>query len=223
VEALLGPPKYLDDPASLHDQVGVVTGLAWTQAGGEILHIEASAVAGAPGLILTGHLGDVMKESARAALTWVRSRAAAWEIPTDYFDRHELHIHVPAGAIPKDGPSAGVAMATALVSLATGIPVRRDVAMTGEISLRGRVLAVGGVKEKLLAAMRHTAKDVLIPADNLKDLVNLPPLAKRRMRIHPVRDLDELLQVALRVDPLPAGVEESRLPMVPAVAGGSLG
>jgi len=202
LERLLGPPRHVDDPASLEDEVGVVTGLAWTQAGGEVLHVEAVAVPGKAGLILTGHLGEVMKESARAALTWVRARADAFGIDPAFFADNEIHIHVPAGAIPKDGPSAGAAMAVALVSLASGVPVRHDVAMTGEISLRGRVMPVGGIKEKILAAMRHAASEVIIPHENYKDLNQLPPVVRRRLRVHTVRSLDEVMKIALRVDPL---------------------
>jgi ATP-dependent Lon protease len=201
LEALLGPPRYVEDPANQDDAVGVVMGLAWTQAGGEILHVEAAAVPSTPGLTLTGHLGDVMKESARAALTWVRSRGKAWKLDPEFFSKNEIHIHVPAGAIPKDGPSAGVAMAVAILSLASGIPVRHDVAMTGEVTLRGRVMPVGGIKEKLLAALRNEAKEVVIPYGDQKDLIDLPPVARRRMRIHPVRTLDEVVEIALRVDP----------------------
>jgi len=193
----LGPMRYVDDPALAVDEVGVSTGLAWTQAGGEILQIEASATPGKSGLILTGQLGDVMKESARAALTWVRSRAKEFGIEPSFFDEREIHVHVPAGAIPKDGPSAGIAMATALVSVATGIPARHDVAMTGELTLRGRVMPIGGLKEKLMAAMRHGIREVLIPAGNEKDLADVPPIVARRVRIVPVRTLDEVIERAL--------------------------
>ncbi|WP_373046688.1 endopeptidase La [Vulgatibacter sp.] len=193
----LGPARYVEDEALLADEIGVVTGLAWTQGGGEILRIEASAMKGRGGLILTGQLGDVMKESARAALTWVRSRAQALAIDESFFDERELHIHVPAGAIPKDGPSAGIAMATAIVSLATGRPVRKEVAMTGETSLRGRAMPIGGLKEKLLAAMRHGIAEVAIPVENEKDLVEVPKLVQRKVRIVPVRTVDEVLEMAL--------------------------
>jgi len=211
LQSFLGPPRYLEDSAGREDLVGVVTGLAWTQAGGETLHVEAAAVPGGPGLTLTGHLGDVMKESARAALTWVRSRGPSWNVESDFFARHEIHVHVPAGAIPKDGPSAGVAMAISLLSLATGTPVRHDVAVTGEITLRGRVMPVGGIKEKLLAALRNEVNEVIIPYENKKDLAKLPTIARRRLRIHPVRTLDEAVQIALRVDPrAPVQVESAR-------------
>lgn len=200
LEKLLGPPRYLDDPTRQEDEVGVVTGLAWTQVGGEILQIEAAAVPGKAALTLTGHLGEVMKESARAALTWVRSRAHAFLLDPEFFAQNEIHIHVPAGAIPKDGPSAGAAMAVALLSLASGIPVRHDVAMTGEISLRGRVMPVGGIKEKILAALRNSASEVIIPDGNQKDLNQLPPGVRRRLQIRTVRNLDEVMEIALRVD-----------------------
>ncbi|HWV39960.1 MAG TPA: endopeptidase La [Vulgatibacter sp.] len=193
----LGPMRYVDDPALAVDEVGVSTGLAWTQVGGEILQVEASATPGKSGLILTGHLGDVMKESVRAALTWVRSRAGELGIAPSFFDEREIHVHVPAGAIPKDGPSAGIAMATALVSVATGIPVRHDVAMTGELTLRGRVMPIGGLKEKLLAARRHGIREVLIPVGNEKDLAEVPRIVSRRVRIVPVRTLDDVLERAL--------------------------
>jgi len=204
----LGPMRYVDDPALAVDEIGVSTGLAWTQAGGEILQIEASATQGKGGLILTGQLGDVMKESVRAALTWVRSRAKELGIEPSFFDEREIHVHVPAGAIPKDGPSAGIAMATALVSVAAGIPARHDVAMTGELTLRGRVMPIGGLKEKLLAAMRHGIREVLIPAGNEKDLADVPSIVARRVRIVPVRTLDEVLERALATPRAPAAAND---------------
>ncbi len=203
----LGPLRYVDDPAQLRDEIGVSTGLAWTQAGGEILQIEASAMKGKSGLILTGQLGDVMKESVRAALTWVRSRAATFGIADGWFDDHEIHVHVPAGAIPKDGPSAGIAMATALVSVATGRPARHDVAMTGELTLRGRVMPIGGLKEKLLAAMRHGITDVIIPQGNEKDLIEVPAVVLRRLRVHAIRSLDEGIGLALAADVEPPAAQ----------------
>ena len=205
----LGPMRYVDDPALAVDEVGVSTGLAWTQAGGEILQIEASATPGKSGLILTGQLGDVMKESARAALTWVRSRAKEFGIEPSFFDEREIHVHVPAGAIPKDGPSAGIAMATALVSVATGIPARHDVAMTGEMTLRGRVMPIGGLKEKLMAAMRHGIREVLIPAGNEKDLAEVPSIVARRVRIVPVRTLDEVIERALATRAAPTAANDA--------------
>ncbi len=193
----IGPPRWVDTEAGTHDEVGQVTGLAWTQAGGEILTIEVAAMKGKPGLVLTGQLGDVMKESARAALTWVRTRAVSLGIDEGFFDAHELHIHVPAGAIPKDGPSAGVSMATALVSVASGVPVRRDVAMTGEITLRGRVLAIGGLKEKLLAAHRYGMKSVIVPAENEKDLVDVPKAIRTALHVRLAKTLEDVLDEAL--------------------------
>ena len=198
VETMLGPPPYSHEERHEKSEIGQATGLAWTAAGGEVLHIEASAMkAGRPGLILTGQLGDVMKESAQAALTYTRSRIKELGIPEDFFQVHELHIHVPAGAIPKDGPSAGVTMACALVSLATSVPLRRDVAMTGEVTLRGRVLPVGGLREKILAAMRQGITTVVVPAGNVKDLVELPAAVRRKVQIVPARTVDDALAVAL--------------------------
>jgi ATP-dependent Lon protease len=182
----LGPPRFHEEGALAADEVGTVTGLAWTQAGGEVLRVEAVATRGKNGLILTGQLGEVMKESARAALTWVRARAGELGVPEGWFEDREIHIHVPAGAIPKDGPSAGVSMATALVSVATGLPVKLTVAMTGEITLRGRVLAIGGLKEKLLAAHRHGIVEVVFPKENERDLAEVPAVVRKRLRLHPV-------------------------------------
>lgn len=208
IERTLGPPIHTDEDTHGEDEVGVVTGLAWTTAGGELLQVEASAWAGRGGLTLTGHLGDVMKESATAALTWARSQASRLGVDPSWFHENDIHIHVPAGAIPKDGPSAGIAMATALVSLATGKAVRHDVAMSGELSLRGRVLAVGGLQEKLLAAHRHRIRDVFIPAKNENILRVLPVAVRRNLRIHLVRHLDEILPSVL-VDPTDAGGEDA--------------
>ena len=194
----LGPPRFLPEAEVEDDQVGVATGLAWTQAGGEILHVEVTTMKGAPKLILTGQLGDVMKESAQAALSCARSMAEDLGVAEDYFDQREIHIHVPAGAIPKDGPSAGVTMASALVSIMTGRPLDHTVGMTGEITLRGRILPIGGVKEKCLAAMRAGLKTVILPERNRKDLDELPPKLKKALRLHLVQTLDEVLAVALR-------------------------
>ena len=168
---ILGVPKYRYGEVEDEDQIGVVTGLAWTDAGGELLTIEGAMMPGKGKMTVTGNLRDVMKESISAAASYVRSRAVAFGIEPPLFDRRDIHVHVPEGATPKDGPSAGVAMVTAIVSVMTGIPVRRDVAMTGEITLRGRVLPIGGLKEKLLAALRGGIKTVLIPEENAKDLV----------------------------------------------------
>lgn len=196
----LGVPKFLDEEGIHELQVGVTTGLAWTQYGGEILHIEASIMKGKGQLTLTGQLGDVMKESAQAALTYSRANAKRLGIKETIFKDHDIHIHVPAGAIPKDGPSAGVTMATSLISVLTDVPVRWDVAMTGEITLRGKILPIGGLKEKLLAAIHAGIKTVCIPFENKKDLSELPRHIKGKLRIIPVKRMDEILPVALTKD-----------------------
>ncbi len=196
LERFLGPAPYLDDDRSRVGEVGVSNGLAWTESGGEVLTIEATLTRG-KGLVLTGQLGDVMKESGHAALTWVRGRGAELGFDEALFSRHEVHVHVPAGAIPKDGPSAGTAMATAFVSLATRTPVRADVAMTGEVTLRGRVLPVGGVREKALAALRAGIRHVIIPRKNLQDLKDIPADLKRRIEFVPVDHMEDVLEAAL--------------------------
>jgi len=175
----------------------VTTGLAWTEVGGELLSVEALTMPGKAGIILTGHLGDVMKESVQAARSFIRSRAVTFGIRPTLFERREVHVHVPEGATPKDGPSAGIAMCTSMVSALTGIPVRRDIAMTGEITLRGRVLPIGGLKEKLLAALRGGLGTVLIPRENEKDLAEIPDNVKRGLTIIPVNTVDEVLANAL--------------------------
>ena len=193
----LGPPYFLPDEEREQNEVGVATGLAWTEMGGEILQVEASTTPGKGALILTGHLGDVMKESAQAALTYARSRGKAYRIRPDDLNNREIHIHVPAGAIPKDGPSAGITMAVALISTLTGVPVKKDVAMTGEITLRGRVLPIGGLKEKALAALRNHIKDIIVPYQNKKDLSDLPVYLRKKMEFHLVKHMDEVLKIAL--------------------------
>jgi ATP-dependent Lon protease len=193
----LGPPPYLLDEEQKRNEVGVATGLAWTETGGEILHVEASTTPGKGSLILTGHLGDVMKESAQAALTYARSKGKAYRINPGALNNKEIHIHVPAGAIPKDGPSAGITMAVAIFSALTGIPAKKDLAMTGEITLRGRVLPVGGLKEKALAALRNKIKDVIIPYLNKKDLIDLPIYIRKKIDFIPVKHMDEVLRIAL--------------------------
>ena len=193
----LGPPRYLPDEEQNSPQVGQAMGLAWTQAGGEILCVEVSVVNGSGELTLTGQLGDVMKESARAALSYARSSARKWGIQKDFYKRSDVHIHVPAGSIPKDGPSAGVAMVAALVSALTGRPVRHDVAMSGEITLRGRLLPVGGIKEKVLGAHRGKMGEVFLPARNLRDLSEIPPPVRRRVKLRFVRHVDDLLEQVL--------------------------
>jgi len=208
LEDLLGVHKFDFGKAEIKNQVGQVTGLAWTQVGGELLTIESSAVTGKGRIIKTGSLGDVMQESIQAALTVVRSRAQVLGIAPDYHEKVDIHIHVPEGATPKDGPSAGIAMCTALVSVQTGIPVRADVAMTGEITLRGEVLRIGGLKEKLLAAHRGGIKTVVIPAGNERDLKEIPANIKADLIIKPVQWIDEVLEVALQQMPKPLSDEE---------------
>jgi len=210
LEELLGVHKFDFGKAEIKNQVGQVTGLAWTQVGGELLTIESSAVTGKGRIIKTGSLGDVMQESIQAALTVVRSRAQVLGIAPDYHEKVDIHIHVPEGATPKDGPSAGIAMCTALVSVQTGIPVRADVAMTGEITLRGEVLRIGGLKEKLLAAHRGGIKTVIIPAGNERDLKEIPANIKADLSIKPVQWIDEVLEIALQNMPKPLSDEEYR-------------
>lgn len=197
VESYLGSPRFLKSRAEEEDRVGVATGLAYTQVGGDILAIEVTVMPGKGKLTLTGQLGDVMRESAQASFSYVRGRAQQLGIPADFYENYDIHIHVPEGAIPKDGPSAGITMATALTSALTGRPVRRDVAMTGEITLRGRILPIGGVKEKVLAAHRSGIKEVLLPQDNKKDLEDIPANVQRKLRIHLVDHMDAVLEKAL--------------------------
>lgn len=194
----LGVKQYSFGLAEEKDRIGQVTGLAWTSVGGELLIIEATAMPGKGKAIYTGQLGDVMQESIQAAMTVVRSRAGAFGIDADFYDKHDVHVHVPEGATPKDGPSAGIGMCTALVSILTKIPVRADVAMTGEITLRGEVLAIGGLKEKLLAAHRGQIKTVLIPHENKKDLEEIPDKILSELEIHPVKTIDDVLFFALQ-------------------------
>ena len=208
LEELLGVRKFDFGRAEDDDQIGQVTGLAWTQVGGELLTIESSAIKGKGRVIKTGSLGDVMQESIQAALTVVRSRAQVLGISPDYHEKMDLHIHVPEGATPKDGPSAGIAMCTALVSVLTSIPVRAEVAMTGEITLRGEVLRIGGLKEKLLAAHRGGIKTVVIPKENERDLKEIPDNIKADLDIRPVKWIDDVLQVALQHQPKPLTDEE---------------
>ncbi|WP_377847849.1 endopeptidase La [Bosea sp. UC22_33] len=208
LEEYLGPPRYRYGMAETENQVGVVTGLAWTEVGGELLTIEGVMVPGKGRMTVTGNLRDVMKESISAAASYVRSRAVDFGIEPPLFDRRDIHVHVPEGATPKDGPSAGIAMATTIVSILTGIPTNRDVAMTGEVTLRGRVLPIGGLKEKLLAALRGGIKKVLIPEENAKDLIDLPKSVKDGMEIIPVARMEQVLQHALTRQPVPIVWEE---------------
>src|SRR6266852_5639295 len=216
LEEFLGVPKYRYGEIESEPQVGIVTGLAWTDVGGELLTIEGVMMPGKGKMTVTGNLRDVMKESISAAASYVRSRAVGFGIEPPLFDRRDIHVHVPEGATPKDGPSAGVAMATAIVSTMTGIPVRHDVAMTGEITLRGRVLPIGGLKEKLLAAARGGIKTVLIPEDNAKDLTEISDAIKGGMNIIPVARLDDVISQALVRPPVPIVWEEdTKVPVKP--------
>jgi ATP-dependent Lon protease len=204
VAELLGPAKYVRETKLKTSQPGVVTGLAYTPAGGEVLHIEAMRYPGKGNVTLTGHIGEVMKESVQAALSLVRSRDGQLGTNPEDFRKIDIHVHVPAGAVPKDGPSAGIAMFTALASLFSNTPVRSDIAMTGEITLRGLVLPIGGLKEKSLAAMRAGISTVIIPKLNEKDLVDVPEEAKQKLKFIPVENVDEVLNVALEKKAAPA-------------------
>jgi ATP-dependent Lon protease len=216
VEKFAGVRRFRFGEAESEDLVGVTTGLAWTEVGGELLTIEAVTLPGKGRVTATGKLGDVMKESVQAAESFVKSRSTAFGIKPTIFEKRDIHVHVPEGATPKDGPSAGVAMVTSIVSVLTGIPVKRDIAMTGEITLRGRVLPIGGVKEKLLAASRGGLKTVLIPNENEKDLVEIPDSVKKGLKIIAVRTVDELLSYALAAPLTPlAWPEEASEPVIP--------
>jgi ATP-dependent Lon protease len=212
----LGVRRHSFGIAEKHNQVGQVTGLAWTEVGGELLTIEGAVMSGKGKMVTTGKLGEVMQESIQAALTVVRSRSQKLGIPEEFYQKNDIHIHLPEGATPKDGPSAGIGICTAMVSVLTGIPVRADVAMTGEITLRGEVLPIGGLKEKLLAAHRGGIKTVLIPEENVKDLPEIPDNIKNRLDIHPVKWIDQVLELSLerRPEPLPAKPEAVALPPV---------
>jgi ATP-dependent Lon protease len=218
IEDFLGVPRYRYGEAEHEDLVGVVTGLAWTEVGGELLTVEGVMMPGKGKMTVTGNLRDVMKESISAAASYVRSRAVDFGIEPPLFDKRDIHVHVPEGATPKDGPSAGVAMITSIVSIMTGIPVRKDVAMTGEITLRGRVLPIGGLKEKLLAALRGGIKTVLIPEDNAKDLADIPENVKSGMEIIPVARMDDVIRQALVRPPEPIEWDESKEPARPVVS-----
>ena len=208
IEKFLGPPQYFQTEAERQDEVGAATGVAWTENGGEIMSVEVAILDGKGGLQITGQVGDVMQESAQAGLSYLKSRAALFDIPVEVFERLDIHIHLPEGAIPKDGPSAGITMCTALLSAFTGRPVYKDVAMTGEITLRGRVLPVGGVREKVLAAHRAGIKKVVIPERNQKDLVDVPEAVRTDLNIVPVNHMDQVLEAALS----PQAVQEPPRP-----------
>jgi ATP-dependent Lon protease len=201
----LGVPRFRDSEVHEKSEVGLVTGLAWTEAGGSILTTEVQVLDGKGKLTITGQLGDVMQESAQAALAYIRSKALALGLSREFYRNVDLHLHVPEGAIPKDGPSAGITMATALASALAKIPVRRDIAMTGEITLRGKVLAIGGLKEKLLAALRAGIFETILPRANEKDLSELPDNIKNAMKLHFVDSMDEVLALALE-SPLPGSL-----------------
>jgi ATP-dependent Lon protease len=216
VEKFAGVRRFRYGEAEAEDMVGVVTGLAWTEVGGELLSIEAALSPGKGKLTQTGSLGNVMQESIQAALTVVRSRVKSLGIDPEFYQKHDIHVHVPEGATPKDGPSAGVAMCVAMVSSLTMIPVRADVAMTGEITLRGEVLPIGGLKEKLLAAQRGGIHTVIIPQENLKDLAEIPENIKAKLNIEPVRWIEDALRLALERAPEPkAAVEGGTNPPTP--------
>jgi ATP-dependent Lon protease len=205
---LLGPVKLLQDERLKAPRVGVVTGLAWTSVGGDVLFVEALRMPGKGALILTGQLGDVMKESAQAALSYIRSRGEAFQIDPEVFQKQDIHIHFPEGAIPKDGPSAGLAIATVLLSVLKEVPVKNTVAMTGEIDLRGEALAIGGLKEKSLAALRLGIRDILIPHANQKDLEEIDPELRKQLHFHPVKHVEEVFELAL------AGWQRPEVPAV---------
>ncbi len=201
VEKLIGRPTVHPEHAAREDQIGVATGMFYTPVGGDIMFVEVSVMDGKDSLVLTGQLGDVMKESGRAALTYAKSHAAELAIPVEMLSGKDVHVHVPAGAIPKDGPSAGVTMATALVSALSGVPVRHDVAMTGEVTLSGRVLPIGGVKEKVLGACRAGITNIILPKENLADLDDLSEDERKRITVYPAEQLGDVLEVALRMPP----------------------
>jgi ATP-dependent Lon protease len=217
VEKFLGPQQFFQTEAERQDEVGVATGLAWTENGGEIMSIEVAVLDGKGNLQMTGQIGEVMQESGQAALTYVKSRIAQLDIEPEVFERMDIHVHMPEGAIPKDGPSAGITLATALISALTGRPVYKEVGMTGEVTLRGRVLPIGGLREKVLAAHRAGLKVVLIPEKNMKDLVDVPKKVREDLKIIPLQHMDQVIDLAIAPSPViepphprhkPAEVEE---------------
>jgi ATP-dependent Lon protease len=217
----LGVAKFRDSQVHEKSEVGLVTGLAWTEVGGTILQTEVQVLDGKGKLTATGQLGDVMQESAQAALTYIRSRSHHLGLAKDFYRNVDIHIHVPEGAIPKDGPSAGITIATGLASALTKIKIRRDIAMTGEITLRGKVLPIGGLKEKLLAAHRAGIFEAILPEDNRKDLADLPDLIKNTMKLHFVEEMDQVLQIALeaKLPELKEETPEALAAVIPAAIG----
>ena len=201
IEQYLGTRKYLPDRLPVSDQVGLVTGLAWTSVGGETLEVEVNVMDGTGKLELTGNLGDVMKESAHAAMSYIRANAKSLGVAEDFYKTKDIHVHFPEGAVPKDGPSAGVTVCTAIVSALTNTTVRRDVAMTGEISIRGRVLAIGGLKEKTMAALRHGISTVIIPKDNERDLKDIDPTVRKSLNFITAQEVSTVLEAALNRKP----------------------
>ena len=217
ISEFLGVAKFRDSEVHEQNEVGLVTGLAWTEVGGSILTTEVQVLDGKGKLTITGQLGDVMQESAQAALSYIRGKAAALGLSREFYRNLDLHLHVPEGAIPKDGPSAGITMATALASALSGIPVRRDIAMTGEITLRGKVLPIGGLKEKLLAAQRAGILEVILPRANEKDLADLPEALRNAMKLHFVDQMDEVLRIALAAPLKPIEEPSGILPITASV------
>ena len=218
VHKFLGPIKFLPILAEKMDEVGMVTGLSVTEAGGEVLFIEVTLMPGKGGLLLTGQLGDVMKESGQAAMSYVRAHWGSLGLPERFFQKVDVHVHVPEGAIPKDGPSAGIALTTAIVSAFTKVPVKRDVAMTGEVTLRGRVLEIGGFKEKVLAAHRAGVKCIIAPSDNEKDMEDIPDYVQKDLEFVFVKHMDDVLKVALVRPPQPAIQKRAPITPQPALA-----
>jgi len=210
ISEYLGPQRHYYGIAEELDEAGVATGVAWTSAGGDLITVEASLMAGRGNLILTGQLGDVMKESAQAALSYSRSRAEQFGLENRFYEKYDIHLHLPAASIPKDGPSAGITMATALISALTKRPTHRDVAMTGEITLRGRVLPVGGIKEKVLAAHRAGIKTFVLPKRNIKDLDDIPPEVIQKLHFVQVEHMDDVIEIALHANPLTPEFKEGK-------------
>ena len=213
IPTYLGPTRYNASIIEKKDEVGMSTGLAWTEAGGEILFIEVALMPGKGQLTLTGQLGDVMKESGQAALSYIRAHAHELGIPENFYQKLDIHVHVPEGAVPKDGPSAGLALTTAIVSALTKIPVKRTVAMTGEVTLRGRALEIGGVKEKVIAAHRAGLKTIILPKDNKKDLEDVPKEVLEDLEFHFVTNFDEVVKIALARIPKP--IKHAQAPELP--------